>query len=85
MDSEAPRVHPDMADLLKEIEEFLAVTGMGPSYFGRVAAGNTELVERLRNGAEVLRRTERKVRDYIKCERIRRDEFPDGASSGAAA
>lgn len=83
MDSETATVHPDMADLLKEIEEFLEVTGMGPSYFGRVSAGNTELVERLRNGAEILRRTERRVRDYIQRERVRRDAFPDVPKSEA--
>jgi hypothetical protein len=38
----------DKPDLLAEIETFLRSSGMGPSYFGKVAVGNSDLVKRLR-------------------------------------
>lgn len=41
------------ADLLARIERFLAATGMGPSYFGNRAVGNSKLVKRLRMGRTV--------------------------------
>jgi hypothetical protein len=51
--------------LLSEIKDFLARTGMGPSYFGDVACGNTELVRRLENGGSVTLRTAEKIRSFI--------------------
>lgn len=39
---------PANTDLLLEIEAFLVATGMGPTTFGKVAVGNSELVARLR-------------------------------------
>ena len=60
--------------ILQEIEAFLAETGMGASYFGKVAVGNSELVGRLRSGNPVLNRTEDKVRGFI---RSRRDAVTD--------
>ncbi len=53
-------------DLLSEIELFLAKTGMGPSYFGRLAAGNSELIGRLRRGRRVWPETELQVREFIR-------------------
>ena len=53
------------ADLLSDIRSFLAETGMGPSYFGRKAAGNSELVKRLEDGGRVWPETEQKVRDFL--------------------
>lgn len=50
---------------LDEIEAFLLESGMGASYFGRIAAGNSELVERLRSGGRVWPETEQKVRAFI--------------------
>lgn len=55
----------DASSLITEIEDFLAETGMGASYFGRVAAGNSELVPRLRARRRVWPETERKVRAFI--------------------
>jgi len=52
-------------DLLQEIDSFLAQTGMGPSYFGKLAARNSELVKRLRDGRRVWPETEREVREFI--------------------
>lgn len=51
--------------LLQEIEAFLSETGMGESYFGKKAAGNSELVARLRDGRRVWPETEAKVRSFI--------------------
>ena len=55
--------------VLDEIDAFLAETGMGASYFGKVATGNSELVNRLRNGRRCWPETEKKVRDFIKAQR----------------
>lgn len=52
--------------LLSEIEAFLAASGMGESYFGKAAAGNSELVARLRDGRRVWPETEARVRKFIK-------------------
>jgi hypothetical protein len=54
--------HPE---LLAEIEAFLAQTGMGESYFGKKATGNSEIVSRLRNGGRVWPDTEQRARDYM--------------------
>lgn len=51
--------------LLQEIEAFLAVSGMGASYFGKCAAGNSELVARLRGNRRVWPETEAKVRSFM--------------------
>lgn len=52
--------------LLTDIEAFLAASGMGESYFGKVAAGNSELVARLRDGRRVWPETEARVRKFIR-------------------
>lgn len=52
--------------LLSEIDDFLAETGMGPSYFSKTASGNSELVKRLRAGGRMWPETEKKVRDYMR-------------------
>lgn len=51
--------------LLTDIEAFLARTGMGASYFGKRAAGNSELVRRLREGRPLQTNTERRVRVFM--------------------
>jgi hypothetical protein len=51
--------------LLTDIEAFLEETGMGPSYFGKRAVGNSELVERLRSGRRVWPDTEAKIREFM--------------------
>lgn len=56
-------VHPD---LLSKIDAFLSETGMGESYFGKAAAGNSELVRRLRQGGRVWPETERQVVEFMK-------------------
>lgn len=67
-------IKEDMANkfppkLLSDIEDFLSVTGMGPSYFGKQAAGNSELVKRAREGKSIESYTEQRVRDFIKANR----------------
>lgn len=52
-------------DLVKEIDAFLAETGMGVSYFGKAAVGNSEVVHRLRSGREILPSTEAKIRAFL--------------------
>jgi hypothetical protein len=56
--------------LLRDIEAFLAATGMGASYFGKRATGNSELVGRLRDGRPILTETERRVRDFMAANRL---------------
>ena len=51
--------------LLDEIKQFLTRTGMGPSYFGDLACGNTELVRRLESGGSVTLRTAEKIRAFM--------------------
>ena len=72
MDSKQSSAHPDMSCLLQEIVDFLDQTGMGVSYFGKKAVGNSELVSRLRSGCEIKRRTEAGVRKFIEAETKRR-------------
>lgn len=59
-------------DLLTQIDEFLAETGMGDSRFGLLAARNARLMERLRQGVTpkgkpVLIRpeTEQQIRQFM--------------------
>lgn len=54
--------HPQ---LLADIDAFLAETGMGETYFGRAAAGNSELVRRLRDGGRIWPDTEVEVRAFM--------------------
>lgn len=54
------------SDLLSDIREFLQRTGMGPSYFGKLACGNSELVERLERGATITLVTAEKVRAFMR-------------------
>lgn len=53
------------SQLLTEIEAFLSRTGMGASYFGKTAVGNSELVPRLRSGGRIWPETEMKVRAFM--------------------
>lgn len=47
--------HPE---LVAKIAAFLSATGMGESYFGKVAVKNSEVVKRLRVGKRVWPETE---------------------------
>jgi hypothetical protein len=60
------------ANLLSEIDDFLAETGMGASYFGRLAVRNTELVDRLRRGGRIWPDTETALRAFMADSREKR-------------
>ena len=51
--------------LLAEIEVFLAATGMGETYFGKKAANNPYLVQRLRDGGRIWPETGDLVKAFI--------------------
>jgi hypothetical protein len=53
-------------DLLTDIEAFLKASQMGPSYFGKASCGNSEVVERLRNGNTVTLVTAERIRDFMR-------------------
>jgi len=55
------------ADLLSEIDSFLAAENIGEHRFGILAANNGRLVERLRSGGRVWPETEKQVRDFMAC------------------
>jgi len=62
----------DKNPLLDEIEAFLSETGMGPSYFGKQAVGNSEIVARLRKGRRVWPETEEQLHSFMRSERQKR-------------
>jgi len=69
---------PSKQNLLSEIEAFLTATGMGESYFGKLAAGNSELVARLRNQRRVWPETEKKIRSFMKAYNVRKSGHKHG-------
>lgn len=58
--------------LLQRIERFLDETKMGPAYFGKKAAGSTEIVSQLRNGRTVRLDTAERILKFIRSERLAR-------------
>ena len=54
--------HPELLD---RIEAFLAKTEMGVKYFGKVAAGNSEVVPRLRDNKRVWPETAAKLNSFM--------------------
>jgi hypothetical protein len=55
----------DSADLLTEIDGFLARTRMAESTFGQKAIKNSKLLARMRAGGTITLTTARKLRDFI--------------------
>ena len=53
------------ADLLSEINKFLAAEKLGEHRFGILAANNGRLVERLRSGGRIWPETEEQVRKFM--------------------
>jgi len=53
------------ATLVADIDAFLRESGMGESYFGKRACGNSEVVKRLRDGGRVWPETEEKIRTFM--------------------
>lgn len=77
------------SSLSADVDAFLELTGMSASYFSKLAAGNGELVNRLRSGGRVWPETEVKVRAFIDryFDSLPSASFPDGPqpSSSPAA
>ena len=60
---------PDMtlhAKLLDRIEAYCAHHGLTEGQFGHVAANDRNLVERLRSGKDILKRTESRILSALK-------------------
>jgi hypothetical protein len=53
------------SDLISDIRDFLSETGMGPSYFGKAACGNSEVVSRLESGRTITLETAEKIRAFM--------------------
>jgi hypothetical protein len=51
--------------LLAEIRSFIARTNMGPTYFGKAACNNSEIIARLERGGTVTLKTAERVRAFI--------------------
>lgn len=60
------------SSILAEIDAFLTEVGMGQSYFGKAAVGNSEIVRRLRVGGRVWPETESKLRAFMASVREKR-------------
>lgn len=56
-----------------EIRDFLKESGMAPSYFGQLAAGNSSLVKKLEAGRTVTLPTARRIRDFMAARRAQRE------------
>lgn len=70
-------------DILPEIEAFLEETGMGASYFGKKAVGNSEVVARLRSGRRVWPETSAKILAFIAFRRLSSSEDKIGGESAS--
>ena len=51
--------------LRDEISSFLEETGMSPTYFGKCAVGNSELVSRLERGRSIELSTAERIKKFI--------------------
>lgn len=56
---------PELADLLAEIDAFLAETGMAPTTLGNKAVRNWRIVEHLRAGGDTGHVTAQKMRAWM--------------------
>ena len=57
--------------LLAEIDTFLVMSGMAATTFGKRAANNSQVVERMREGGSITLKTADRIRRFI------RDNVPD--------
>ena len=60
---------PQHIDLVAMIEAHMQRTGIAPSRFGELAAGDPNLVRDLKNGRELRRRTVSRVMEFMVSER----------------
>ena len=51
--------------IVREIEKFLARTGLAPTRFGRLAASDPRLVFDLRNGRDPRKRMVRRIEHFM--------------------
>jgi hypothetical protein len=58
-------ISPAMAELLGEIETFVAAHEMSETAFGKEAASDPNFIKDLRNGREIRWKTEQRVRSYM--------------------
>jgi hypothetical protein len=54
-----------MTNIVSEIDEFLASTGMKPTAFGDRVMRDRHLVRQLRNGRRIWPETEQKIRIFM--------------------
>jgi hypothetical protein len=52
-------------ELLEQVESYLVRTSVRPSTFGRMALGDPRLVDDLRAGRKLRRKTQERVRCYL--------------------
>jgi hypothetical protein len=55
----------DKEALLAEMHAFVNRTGMKPSYFGKQACGNSEVMARLNEGGDVYTGTAERIRKFM--------------------
>jgi hypothetical protein len=70
-------------ELLQEIRDFLKSSNMGPSYFGKLACGNSELIRKLECGKTVTVKTYVRVRTFLD-ERRSSNPVPSSPSKARA-
>lgn len=52
-------------ELLEQVEDYLVRAGVAPSKFGRAVLGDPRLVDDLRAGRKLRRRTQERVQRYL--------------------
>jgi len=52
--------------LISEIDEFLASTGMAPSTFGQKAVRNWRIVDQIKSGGNTGMKTAARIREYMR-------------------
>lgn len=53
------------AELVRDIERYVAARGIAESTFGRLTVNDSRLLSRLRNGGSLLVKSEQRIRKYI--------------------
>jgi CHASE3 domain sensor protein len=71
-------------NLIDEIDAFLEEFGIGDHRFGMLATKNGRLLERLRAGGRLYPDVERKIRDFMRDERDRRQSIQSRRKSNRA-
>ena len=61
--------------LLAEIDAFLAESGMAATTFGKKAAKNSQVVDRMRDGRSVTLRTADRIRKFIRTKAEELEDF----------